>query len=1027
MFKCQQNLRLTLFGVPTVTLNEESLTGALTGKLLALFLYLAVTAANGKPLHNRDAVADLFWSELPKKQRRSNLRYLLADLRQIVDAYLIITRHTVGFNCQAPYWMDVAVLRTTLGAAAGSLTSTEIQAALALYRGEFLDGFRVRNAPLFDQWVAEQRRALHDLVTQATLPAPNNPPKHNLPSQLTPFFGREQEITNILTHLNQDGYRLLTIIGAGGIGKTRLALAVAHAILDFRFWMLDTDAAQIQNQPFPDGIWFVSLADLTPTADLPDQLATAIAKALDFPLSGQGAPTMQLYHYLAHKQMVLLLDNFEQLAAHADFLVTLLQKASAIRLIVTSRQQLHLQAEYPWRLTGLPAPPVAQVADLAPAELLQYAGVALFVERARRAYPQFQLAQTNQRAVVEICHLLDGLPLGIELAAALCKEYTCDEVLTALYADYAVLKTNLPDFSVRHRNLKTVLAHSWRLLDEDTAHILAACAIFQGGFTPAAAVAVTGATVAVLQRLVEHSLLHINRDETAGWRYDFHDVVRRYAREQLTHLSAWQAQVQAAHAAYYLSQLQQAAPLLLQDAIAQAEIDREIENIATAWQRCIAEGWIDLLAQSVEGLATFYRLAGLHSAAYQLFQPALALARQAPPSHDRIQTLLAALLINLSEICRYLDRLEEAETLAQEACALGRRRTDAVIQCRAYHELARVAQRRAQHTIMRDWMMLACTLAHQAGDMRLQAMSRNALGVAYLLLGDFVAAIHQQQAALACLAHEVDQKLKALIVSNLGVAYTRCREYSMAVHFASEALTLAQLLNDRYGMAIAHTSAGNLWLDLGAFAAAQSAYDHALSLFAEIRDPYWETLARSGQAFLWQLRGNHTAAAQVCRDVLSLVQGKMPLLEHRVLTYLGDARWALGDVQGSEALYRRALALQHETQLTFRLAEPLFRLALLLLQERNDALAAQALLEEPLHQMRTQGYAVVAEPFGMYYAGYCVLQANGDSGAAQILQQAQALFQEALAKIANTALHQSFLESIPWRRALWTLVQAHCQ
>ena len=1029
-------LNLTFFGIPTVVLADQAVTGELSGKLLALFVYLTVTAVKGEPPHSRADVADLFWSELPSSQRRNNLRYLLADLRRIVGDYLIITPQTVCFNRQAAYWMDVEVVYTTLSRDPAAITPAEIQTVHALYQGEFLAGFRVRNAPGFAQWVTAQREALHALVSQAPAPTPPQPPKTNLPNQLTPFFGREAEITAIANQLAQDDYRLLTIIGEGGVGKTRLALAVAQRILDFGFWILDSNIvalpdnqkSKIKNQKFPDGIWFVPLADLADTPDLPDRLAMAIAKALDFALSGQGAPTVQIGHYLAQKQVLLILDNFEQLSAHTAFLLTLLHQGSGIRLLVTSRRRLNVQAEYPWRLTGLPLPPLTQAADLTPTELLRYASVSLFTERARRADPHFQLTLTNQAAVVAICRLLEGLPLGIELAAALCKVYTCRELLTTYQTDYAVLNSELPDLPDRHRSINLVLDHSWRLLTGADAALLAACAVFQGGFTLAAAAAVTGATSAALQRLVDHSLLRATCNENTGWRYDLHELVHHYAQEQLAQTPTRYQQVQADHAAYYLAQLQAITPRLLQDGTAQALVQKESANITTAWQQCVAEQRIDHLCQGVEGLATFYRLTASHSAAYQTFQPALLMVRQAEmPAQMPAQTrpLLAALLLNMSEFCRYLDRLAEAEALAQEAHTLGRQWNDAAIQCRAGYELARLAQSRAHYALMRELAEQAYHHARQSGLVRLCALSRNALGVSHLLVGELATAIQHYQAVLSYLQQESDGKLAAMTLSHLGSVYLRQRAYVLALDYLSQANALAHSLHDRHSAAIANALLGTLWLDLGAFAQSHVAYGAALQTFVEVREPYWESWVHAGQAYVWWLEGHYDASVQACQRALALAQDKMPLFEHQALTYLGQARWAQGDVAGGEALFRRALALQQKAHLRLRLAEPIFRLALLLLQEYQDGLAAQKLLEETLQQIVTQGYTAIAEPFGVYYAGYCVLKANDDPRAPVLLQQADTLLQDSLVNITDATLRHAFLTKIPWRRELWALIQEH--
>lgn len=1011
-------LKLTLFGAPTVTLDEQPLTSALTGKLLALFLYLAVTAANGDPPHARTDLADLFWSELPPEQRRSNLRYLLSDLRGLVGDYLLITPQTVSFNRLAPYWLDVEVVRTTLTAATTGMaqrSDAEITAALALYQGEFLAGFRVRNAPSFMQWVATQRQELHNLIAHAPQAAPDQLLKHNLPGQLTAFFGREAEVADLLAHLSQADYRLLTIIGEGGVGKTRLVLAVAQRILAFR---------SFQDPKFPDGVWFVPLAEVSASADLPNQLATAIAHALDFPLQGQGTPVMQLCHYLTPKRLLLLLDNFEQLVAHADFLLTLLQKCSGVRLLVTSRQQLNLQAEYPWRLTGLPLPPPSQSATLSPDELLRYAGVMLFVERARRADPHFQLTAANQTTVVALCHWLEGLPLGIELAAALCKEYSCAELLTALQMDYALLTTNLPDLPARHRSMRDVLDHSWRLLDDGCANILATCAIFQGGFTAAAAAAVTGATLAQLHHLVDHSLLRANRDETAGWRYDLHELVRHYAREQLLQKPDRYHQVQAHHAAYYLAQLPQADAFGWPDTTRQLAVQRDFANITAAWRWSVAEARQDLLAQSAEGLARYYNVTGRLEEGLQMLQHALAVVRRPPMFAPVHEPLLVTLLRDASELCIYLTRLEEAEALVQEALAIGQANHNSAIQSWVYDRLARLAQRRQQPALMDQLAQQAYRLACENQDDRLQALSGNTLGVATLMRGDVAGARHWYHKALASLGHSHDVRLTARLHNNLGHLYKRLWDYNQATYHLTQGLLLAQRINDYHTLAINAATSGDLWLDVGVFDLAERPLMQAIQLLQKIHDPYWQIGTYTNLARLFYARGDYTAAVAECQRVLQQSAGRAPSFEHRALTYYGDAYWAGGDPAAAEQCYQRAFALQREAKLTYCLAEPAIRLAALL-RQRGAYGDALALLKEPLTLIQQQGPAGSAEPFGVYLISHHVFKALADPRADLMLQQAYHLFQATIANIADATLRQAFLANHSWRRELWALVQAH--
>jgi predicted ATPase len=1008
-------LQVTLCGAPTLTLGEQSLAGLVTGKALALLVYLAVT---GRP-HQRDVLAELLWSDLALPQARANLRYLLPDLRQLLGDYLLVTPQTIAFNRTMPYWLDVEAARTTLTAPRHTVSADEVQAALALLREEFLAGVQVRKAPAFRQWVAEQRQALATLRIQAqTMPSLVN---HNLPNQLTPFLGREQEISEICHFLGRVDYRLLTIVGSGGVGKTRLALAIAQRILASCPPPFDKQKAQGVEPEFPDGIWFIPLVSLTVTANLADQLAAAIGKELGFTFSPQGSPTTQILRYLSTKRLLLIFDNFEQLYDEPGFIMALLQKTSGIKLLITSQRRLNIQAEYPWFITGLPIPPLSDLPRLTPTELLQFAGIALFVEHARRAQSGFQLSPDNQCAVGRICYAVAGLPLAIELAAALSREYTCATLAETLAQDYKILTTTLTDVTDRHRSIKKVIEYAWRFLRCEEIALLSRCAIFRGRFDQEAAAFVAAATPSVLIQLHDQSLLHW-AGELSGRRYFMlHELVRHYALEQLTPLA--RQQVQEQHAGYFLTKLQVAESVMRQHGISQELLHCDLDNIRAAWEWAVAQKRLNLLAQGTDALAYFYRMSGLHQEAYAALRGAIDSVRQSTEIAGQRQ-LLARLLNRIVEFCRYLDRLEEAEMFVQEALQLGKASADPHLQGRSYHDLARNAQRCHHHMAMRRFSQQAQHYAQQAGDAHLQALCLNTCAVSEVLCGDLGAAIAYYQAALRHLQQSCDRELEATINANLGGAYKRNRDYTPAVEHLVHAVAVAQSINDHYGTAINLILLGNLWLELGAYASAQSALSQALRYFDKLNDPYWEAWGRTSQAHLWQLVGDPAAAAEECRRVLPLVQDKMPLLEHRVLTYLGDALCMLGELDSGEKLYWRSLAIQQEAKLNFRLTEPVIRLAHLLLA-RKEINAAQTLLEEPLAALMQQGPATVAEPFALYLISYHVFRATDNGRAEVILQQGCNMLQEAAAKIRESALRQSFLENVQPRRALLALERSN--
>lgn len=1117
-------LELHLLGAPQVLLNAQPLHHTLTGKPLALLLYLAVT---GQP-HTRDVLALLLWSELSIQQARNNLRYVLPMLRRAVAPYLSVTTQTISFDRQVPYWQDVEVLRTTLQGNLAAISTEQLQSTLDLYQGEFLAGFRVRNAPSFVAWLTAQRQQLQTLALQGLLhlaerqllhqdykasqitrqrimgliPNPGsdlsvvllqsgidlapyqhlmpwlkagelrqstaepgqldstsygntngqlreiviatesarltvNPATshddglpshanqaergHNLPSQLTPFFGRQEEMAEIKAYLSNTAYRLLTLTGEGGIGKTRLALAVAQSIIDLPL----TTAEGIEEErtrlptkqaPFPDGIWFVPLAHVSATGDLANQVATAIAKALQLALTDQDTPTAQIIHYFAGKQSLLLLDNFEHLQAGTGFILDLLQGSTTLKVLITSRHRLNVQAEYPWRLVGLPLPPLIPSVPLSLAVQHEYAGVALFVERARRAYPGFQLKTDHLTAVVQICHFVQGLPLGIELAAALTKEYTCTEVWEILSHNYHILATTLPDFPARHRNIKVLLDHSWRFLSDEEARVLARCAVFCGPFEREAAIAITEASPEIITRLIDQSLLQWTT-EAAGRRWlHLHELVRQYAVEQLAAIPKQRRQVQERHAAYYMRQLHEAERALAHNGPLFQQMRSNLPNLRAAWLwSCETQAW-HLLEQGLWGMTYVYRLAGLFHDAVQALQVAIAAIRPVLSSLQQ-RCLFPRLLNNTVEFCRYLGRLEEGERLAQEALDWAHRLGSIICQGRAYHELARLAQRRGQHLLMRTLAERATTLTQTTALPRLAAKCLTTLGAAEFFCGNLRQSIQHYERALRYLHEAPDFELEAAILINLGIDHLRCHNYAMARHYLTQALTTNQSAHTLQKNGAIYVLSGQLWATLGAYAQARQDYLQALAIFKEVYEPYWESWVHMAMAHLSKQSGQTTDALVECERVLTLVQGRIPIIEHCTLTYLGDIHMAQRDWVAGEQFYRQALTLQQQAQLHFRLTEPAIQLANLLLQ-RDEAPLALAQVEEPLTRLTNQGLSALSEPFAAYWIIYQVLKANADVRANSLLQEANQHLLALATQIDDSALRRSFLEAIDVNRRL---------
>ena len=326
----------------------------------------------------------------------------------------------------------------------------------------------------------------------------------NLPVLATPLVGREHEINVITRQLLEPACRMLTLTGPGGIGKTRLAIESGHQL----------------KKRFNDGIYFISLVGVGMT----EAIIPAIAETIGLSFSGPAEPITQLTSFLRIKDVLLIIDNMEHLVEGASLLGEILQNTQQVKMLLTSREQLHLHWEWLFEVQGLPIP------ESAGTNLENNSSVSLFVQRARQASNNFSFATEDSDAIVRICKLAGGLPLAMELAASWVRILSCHEIASELEQNLDFLETQKLDIPQRHRSIKAVFNHSWDLLTDEERIILKRLSVFQGGFTREAAKSVAGANLSELSSLVEKSLLRFSRSSR---RYDLHEMVRQYAFAKL--------------------------------------------------------------------------------------------------------------------------------------------------------------------------------------------------------------------------------------------------------------------------------------------------------------------------------------------------------------------------------------------------------------------------------------------------------------------------------------------------------------
>jgi predicted ATPase/DNA-binding SARP family transcriptional activator len=781
---------------------------------------------------------------------------------------------------------------------------------------------------------------------------PGKTPPHNLPAQLTRFVGREIELEQIAGQLNDPDYRLLTLVGPGGVGKTRLALAAARQAVSY----------------FPDGTWFVPLIDVhkEPVEGLHDRLATAIAGAMGITFSGQDDPKTELLKNLRTKESLVILDNFEHLVSSVDsgvdLVLEILQQAPQIAILVTSRTRLNARAERLIQVAGLSVPRQDDAPDTD-----SYSSVQLFVDRAKctPARSTHDLIQ-----VVQICQLVEGLPLAIELASALVEHLPLNEIIANLRHDVDFLSTTLQDVPERHRRLRVVFESSWQLLSEPEQRTLAQLAVFCGDFDRTAALAVAQTRQAELIGLVHKSLLQ----HTGPDRYALHALVRQFAAEKSETFPA-RAGVSERHSAHYLAFVGERATALGGDEPQQAiaEIQTEIANVRQAWRWAVSQidasqdpvPHIVALGRYTEGLVQFYTKTGLFRESEQAFRTAAGRVRTVAQDNETLsperlamvlQTLsklLAAqghflaclgdhstavtvlreadaafgraaaalpgadlaeramLLVNLGTSCNRVGDYAKAVQHLEVGLTLARRVGDARVEITALNTLAQVASEQGAHDTAKQHLDEALAVARACNDRNHIASALSMLGTIAWRWGDIEQADRCIQESLAIYRELGNRRRIPRILNVLGIFAILRESYDQAEQYWKEGLTMVQEMGDRQAMADMLNNLGYInHHHIGNLEKAKQYYQESLSIGQEIGHRHGTTSTLSNLGHLHVLRGEYTLAWSYLHKALSesTAIGVIPLTLDALV---GVAQLRAETGQGDSAAELLGLALNH--------------------------------------------------------------------------------------------------------------------
>jgi predicted ATPase/class 3 adenylate cyclase len=403
--------------------------------------------------------------------------------------------------------------------------------------------------------------------------------KHNLPAEITPLVGREQEISALSGLLIDPTHSLISIVAPGGSGKSHLALELGRRMVE----------------KFSNGVYFVELAPIKES----ENIIPAVAEAVSYQFQQNGrSQKQQMIDYLANKEMLLIMDNYEHLLdGGAEIVTEILHSASGLKILATSRYRLHLPGETLFTLHGLSLP------DMGAEDAIHNASVELFQQSARRIRPDFEMTPENLPHIVQICRLVHGMPLGILLAAAWVSVISTAEIAEEIQQGLDILEAEGNELPERQRSVRAVFDQAWSMMAEDEQNVFMKTAVFRGGFTRDAGQKVAGAGLRQLQSLANKALLE--RSASDG-RYYVHELLRQYGEEKLQQ-SGHERQVRDAHCGYYLAYLaQQVAQLKGSEQLPTLnKIEGDFENIREAWENAVRHRAYDLVDRALEAMYLF--------------------------------------------------------------------------------------------------------------------------------------------------------------------------------------------------------------------------------------------------------------------------------------------------------------------------------------------------------------------------------------------------------------------------------------
>jgi predicted ATPase/DNA-binding SARP family transcriptional activator len=908
-------LAISLLGPFYVTLHGEPAGNFEYDKVRALLAYLCV---NCQRPHRREMLAGLLWPNQSDRAARNSLRQALATLRKAIQdpsaspAHLIVANDQIQFNCASDYSLDTRDFVELLRLPAKhhhrrtglcSACVRELEQAVALYHGDFLEQFSLPQCEAYEEWASAWRAEFHQcaldalervagyyerlraypqvqavasrhlaldcfrekahrqmmralafrgqsaaalrqyqacrrLLARELGVEPDEKTRqlyeqiksgawrrtaglasdrvHNVPAYLIPFVGRETELHTLAERLENANCRLTTITGLGGVGKTRLAI----------------EAAARAAGTYTHGIHFVEFAAVRS----PQTMVAAIADALKLSFSNQLDAKEQLINHLRARDLLLVLDNVEHLLPDAARLVAdILQRAPEVACLVTSRERLNMVGDWVLELEGMDYPQ-GKSENEAPFE--SYSAVVFFLQHAPGNCEVISgLVRQEGDQIAEICRLVEGLPLALELSASMLPHLSCTEIASQLKADINALSTNMIGLPERHVSFQAVFDQSWRLMSTAERVLFSRLSVFQGGFQAEAAEQVANGSRALLQALGRKSLLYSNGNQ----RYKIHELLRRYGQCKLRD-GQGEDEAKNAHLDYF-TRLAEEGERHLTGEKQRAWLERlEIEtgnlNAALTWS--LQRGKADL--RLAGALWRFWFVRGRH-------QEGLSWLRKVVNARADSTSVAKVKVLNGAGVLAHMQGdYEPAETYHLEALSLARQHDDKHSAAYSLHYLGVVVRTQGDFVRARNCYGESMALFQEIGDQRGNSIALRDLAEVAKDCGDLQTSVSLLEEAVALRSAIGDRHGVARLLNELGLVVRLTGALERAGEIHCRCLALFRELQDSLGVANALYHLARIACRQGEQAQAEAFFRESLGLFQELGDKKGITLCVEGLA-----------------------------------------------------------------------------------------------------------------------------------------------------------------------------------